>query len=1733
MRIVLFILSLGLFGLLGAQNKYSKKPDEFIKQFREVSYKSANETQKAQIDSFVVFWNNGNLTANQQKNIILATEALATKRQRPIPSFPQIGNILRFAKNRKNANEEQMDTLSLSFSNAIENNEPKKYLQFLKTLELYTKTDLLFDSKSYKVYAKGSNFDFKILDSFDDDLLEEDYQEEVEQDEPEEDDDDSFDSWDTEEDDSFEDIDWGDDDWGDDDEEDPEISDDSKSDGMVAELYKSEKIILSGPVINFKNTTLTIISPQDTVEIHDTEGDLSLTTGVFSGFGGNMNWSHTGASSDIKATFSNYSFNTKKPEIEADDVLMHHPDKLSEDVKGIFEYKYVRYKETPQYPRFMSYKNDIEIKDFPTHISYKGGFAMNGSKVFSSCASGAPSTIIVSDGGEKKFTAKARYFELGDSVYKSNPSFVILYFGADSIGHPGARLIYNDASKFLSVRKDLGAYKEASFSNSYHALDMDVDQINWVLTDSIMTLDMVGARNQVPAYFESELHFSETKYIHLKGYFAFHPLQMIMNYCKKKKKKEFTVDEVAIYYKQKPYVVKTAVSSLYKKGFVAYNHKMGTALLTEKAFHYYSSRRKKTDYDVLSVKSVGPSSHNGVMDMSTYDLTVEGVDKVLLSDSNDVRFFPNERKLVIQKNRNILFDGIVTTNNYVFNGRDFKFSYDSFNLDLVHIDSIEFSVDITDTVTGQIRKEKIDNKLTYSEGVLSIDKPTNKSGLKKNPRYPHFDADHGAAVLFNKREILDGVYDTSFRYQIPPFAVDSLSGDIESTVSFDGEFYSGGVFPTIKQPLEVQKDNGFGFTHQTPEEGYPIFGGEAQFLGTITLGKNGLRGDGKLVYLNTTLESMDFVFYKDSVKGLGDIAHTISGTNPELPPEITFPECLVKDYEMAYYPSNDSMHITNYENAIEFYDDEVELNGGLVISDKGMRGRGVVETHRSLTISKDILFRERSVSAQKGQFEILSDIVGKPALKSDYVDVEIDLDAQQATFNPSEEGYASNNFPYLKYRTSLNDGFWDIKKHIITMEKPEEMELKDSYFYSTHKKQDSISFNAEKAYYIIDSLKLLIEGVNFIEIADAKIFPDSSKLEIKENANIVTLKNARITLDTLNEYHNLIGNIHIDSKKDFSGNADYQFVTFKKDTLPIVFDEFKLEPVEVKKGNFEYHTVCRGHLVEEDSFLLAPKMFYKGDVIMYAHKRLLSLDGYIKLDIEDDENPLPWLRYKNDKDVDQIQINLDEQEDLVEREITTGLYYDGFGFGYYSTFLGTINEADDQEIFKSIGYLVYDPVTTEFKIIDSKRLDSTSFKGNIFSFSETGNYYDFLGELKLINPEPEIPHHFAFDFGGEAVHNLTDSTLKAEGLGVLNFEVSPNVMKQFGSRISLISKYYTNTVKPSRITDTLYARLGSVGTEKEIEKYVKLTSLNNVNPAKSFINLKTGIVFNDLDLEWDPIKKSWHSVGPLGIVSIAGYPVDCYLKGYLEIKKTPEEDQVNFYIEGGPGQWYYFGYSENALFITSSDQDLMKYVNSKNTEAKNLPKNLYYWAPAEEEDLTRFKRSFVRDYLGGKDVEVDASNIPAGEGDGGDFENFDEIDDEFGDEDEKDEFEEDDFDEIDEEDDFEELEDNGSDDSENKTQENSSEETGDENNFEEIDEDDKKADSQTSDDDFEEGTFELESKSKKKKKEKKGKKKKGKDLPEVEEVQDEIEENSSNDSDSEDDFEEIDEDGSDDFEEGN
>jgi hypothetical protein len=136
------------------------------------------------------------------------------------------------------------------------------------------------------------------------------------------------------------------------------------------------------------------------------------------------------------------------------------------------------------------------------------------------------------------------------------------------------------------------------------------------------------------------------------------------------------------------------------------------------------------------------------------------------------------------------------------------------------------------------------------------------------------------------------------------------------------------------------------------------------------------------------------------------------------------------------------------------------------------------------------------------------------------------------------------------------------------MTKAPDVPLEDSYFYTTRKDLDSLSFNATKAEYDIQTQQLKVSGIPYITVADARITPENNEVLILENAKIGQLKNTTIVMDTLNGYHRLTdGVVDVISRKEFSGYATYQYVNAVNDTFAIKMTDFHLEPITEQTKN--------------------------------------------------------------------------------------------------------------------------------------------------------------------------------------------------------------------------------------------------------------------------------------------------------------------------------------------------------------------------------------------------------------------------------------------------------------------------------------------------------------------------------------------------------------------------------------
>ena len=759
--------------------------------------------------------------------------------------------------------------------------------------------------------------------------------------------------------------------------------------------------------------------------------------------------------------------------------------------------------------------------------------------------------------------------------------------------------------------------------------------------------------------------------------YDFHPLIMVVGYARRTKQKTFYLEDMARDTKQNEKIVHAAIKDLKDRGLIEYNEKTREVTVNEKSLHNVLSKGKQKDYDNLLIPSVEATLPNATFDMQKQEMKVRGIEKFYISKQLNVYIIPDNQELTLLSNRDFRFDGNLFSGNFEFKGRDFTFDYQSFLVDLQEIDSIRFY--LTDEKGN---RKRVDNSLVsasqdssftasndeqfqQTSGTLFINEPNNKSARKFNPAYPKFDAANGAVIYFDGREVLEGAYDKTVYFVVPPFAIDSLSDTDPASIGFEGTLYSG-IFPPIDETLRVMKDNSMGFQHKVPSAGYELYKGSGKYYNELSLDSRGLRGNGYIEFLTSTLESKDFVFYMDSATTVGTYAEIREGT---LGPA-SFPQAYVEDYTLKWLPQKDSMYIINNNKPFTFYNQTASLDGAAILTRKGLLGDGTLFTRGSEAKSEEMAFEQSKFYARHAEFEIKSDDPKKPALAGDDVRLDFDLTKEKALISPEVEGVAAIDFPYAQFKTSITQAEWNLMDETVKMRKPADVPIESSYFYATREDLDSLAFNAEEAVYQIRLQQLDISGVPYIKVADAKVIPENNQVQVQANAKLHTFNNALLVLDTLNEYHHLFnGTIDIVNSHKFTGTATYQFVTAESDTFAIEMSGFRKEYRGVSKRDSAAYTIAEGNVDMEQNLTISPGMIYRGKVKMAAYKPALTLDGYVKLDFKTIPDYNTWIRYESD--AEQQQIVFDFENALTERgePLSAGLRQDNRTRELYTTFV--------------------------------------------------------------------------------------------------------------------------------------------------------------------------------------------------------------------------------------------------------------------------------------------------------------------------------------------------------------------------------------------------------------------------------------------------------------------------------
>jgi hypothetical protein len=1310
------------------------------------------------------------------------------------------------------------------------------------------------------------------------------------------------------------------------------------------------------PKIVFPQMNLFCSARGDTSMINLTKGSYYPTLKAFFGQGGSVDWHRAGFDAvTVSAQLANYKIDVGSSEFSADSASLTYKTYFSKPLLGRYSDKLiVTSGDNFAYPRFVSYTTSLEIKNIVPDVDYKGGFSIVGNKIVGSGNKDADAHIYFYRNKKQMLVASSRTFVIHTDKITSDNAAVTLYYEKDSIFHPDVVLKYIVKDRELDLIRGEEGKNQSPFTDSYHMVDMTFDGLYWKIDSPMINIKMLSGAGESKANFESENYFRRNRFLKIQGLSEQHPFYVLQQYGKKNNTNVIYTEDLAKYLHKSVFEVRQMLINLSNDGYIIYDAADDKVVLKDKINYYLLANTGKTDYDIITFESLIKAKPNATINLLNFEMTVRGVSRITLSDSQNVVIYPKEQEIVLEKNRDFAFAGRVKAGHFDFYGKQFHFDYDQFKVDLDNVDSLRLTVegDSIDVNTGKKQLATVKSVLQHITGDLMVDNPGNKSGLVDHPEYPIFNSKKDSYVYYDKPSIYNGVYkQDSFYFHLDPFTIDSLDNFANNGVHFGGEFVSAGIFADFRDSLSLQPDYSLGFTRFTPPGGLAAYGGKGNYTNLIDLSNKGLRGKGTLDYLASTSDSKDIFFFPDSMNANVDTFIN----RKEIYKSVEFPDVKGTDVFVHWLPKKDSMVIAKKIIPISMYETQAVLNGNLMLQPRGLSGSGTMAFVSSELVSNLFKYKQNTFDADSADFRLTADSIKTVAFSSFNAKTHIDFLKRMGDFK-SNGGGSYIRFPLNQYICFIDQYTWWMDKQEIEMtasadikKNPKDtanakLNLQPSEFVSIEARQDSLRFIAPYAKYSLKDFLIKAEKVANIQTADATVIPDSGKVVIEQYAKMRTLNNALVTANNSTKYHIIYnGSINILGRKKYEGAGDYDYVDEEKVKHHLHFDRIGVDTT--------YQTIADGEIADTIGFQLNHQFDYKGGIHLTASKEFLMFNGYVRPKFRCDTIPKNWIRFSNEINPVKVEIPVETPVTDKGEKLFSGIIQSTGPEGMYPLFLSPKTKSADVPILEAKGVLTYDKLSGKYIITTKERTDKPTVGGNYLSLDDAKCLLYAEGRL-----------HFDADFGqvnmetiGNISYDLNNDSILINVMMALDFYFNQDALKIMSDQ--LMTNVTVNA--PKNIDASAYQRgLTELVGKDKADKII--TDLNLYGAFKKVPEeLQHTLLLTDIKLVWNKTDRTFQSSGSMGINIIEKNYINRYVNGTLEIAYKRTGNSITLYLPLENKSWFYFNYSRGLMQSISSINtfnDALDKVKPEKRAKKEKDKPDYEYTLSTDRAVKNFLR---------------------------------------------------------------------------------------------------------------------------------------------------------------------------------
>lgn len=1325
--------------------------------------------------------------------------------------------------------------------------------------------------------------------------------------------------------------------------------------------------------ITYSSGSLTCYSKNDSIIINETSGVYFPAEQKWIGNNGLVTWDKAKFKpSEVNAKLNRYQIDLYKVEYIADSVVFSYGKYFSHPVMGQLSDKVMNVEnaESAIYPEFNSYNKRFYFKDLYENIDYDGGFSIKGAKIIGSGNEKEDAKIIVKKETKVLMEVKSKYFVFRPDRINGINTIVKINLNRDSIYHNDLSFFYFVKTKEVNLLHSDNYSSKSPYYNSYHKVDMDFDQLTWKIDQPWINLTMAKGAAIGKARFESQNYFNQTQFDKLQGMDAVHPLVALRKFSRMVKSNHFTVTSYADYVGRQLNEVRQELMVMAQNGFIYYNSQTDVVTIKKRLQDYLNSSVGHVDFDVVDFVSTTQAPHeNAALDMETYDLYINGIHRIALSDSQNVIIYPTKEQIIMKENRSFQFDGKVEAGLFTFYGSNFFFNYNDFKINLQNVDSVILKVFAGELDNyGNPIPHIVKSVIQHLTGDVQIDQADNKSGRKQLHEFPRFESRENSYVYYQNKSIEGGVYpEESFYFEVYPFSIDSLDHLSKTSFTFNGKFQSSGILPPIEQQLKLQPDYTLGFQFNPGPGGIDVYGGKGKLFADITLNNNGLRGNGKLNYMTSFTTSKDFKFYPDSMNTQSDgfvMNEQMSG--------VQFPQVQDQKNYVHWATRDDQMFINLGDTPFRMFNNETNLNGNLILEPQGLIGEGTMKITSAEINSRLFRYHGKTIDGDTSQFLLKSlSKDGYTVITENNVKSHIDFIKQKGEFTANED-FTKVTFPENKYISFLNYFTWNMDDKTLEMgaritknamtgnnEKAHfeekfafEKEPVGPRYVSIHPKQDSLNFVAPSAIYDYQNNFINASDVKLIRVADAIIYPKDGKITVAESAQMRTIFDCMVVANYKDSLHTIhSANINIQGRQSFTGTGKYDYIDENEVVQTITMDKIMVDT--------DLHTIAQGTVLEPDSFSLSPNFAYQGKITLNSSLPLLSFTGAVQPRFVCSNLKPGWLKFNSEIEPKDIYIPIDENPvNINNNKLFAGIFMGSDSIHIYPAFISGRRNYNDSYIHTSSGFLHYDKDSMVYEIASKEKMQNRDTTGNYLYIQKTQcNEYGEgslnlgvnLGQVKLSSY-------------GSINYNVLSNEVSLDAILGIDFMMDPTAIQILANQIDSFPNLNPVELNHPVMIRSLYESLGKSVAD------VYLNDVSTGKPKAIPVEVQHTLNLTNLQLKWNHKTNSFQSSGKIGVGNILNSYVNRMVDGFIEITRKRSGDYMDIYLKLDDKNNYYFGYTRGVMQVFSTNTDFMNIIRKLTLKQRvqEVPKNetSYIFMVSSDTKIRNFLRSYNRHLKG-------------------------------------------------------------------------------------------------------------------------------------------------------------------------